>query len=210
MKKIKNQYLLIEPNSFYIDLDAPVEIYHVRIYGVKEDGGKEIQIGEVKVQYLNLSETEDSCYDIFDSDTTLHEAYNELFQEKSDELKDEITEKLQTPLYDNFLFFDNIQIYPGFRGQNAGLKAMHLIIDKIGRECSYIILKAVPLQFEIEKYGEEWGTMMAIEDFEQKQDKAQKKLIAHYAKLGFKQINGTSHMLLNRDLKQPGIGDLIG
>ena len=208
MIEFKNQYLKIEQESFYIDLNAPIETYHVGIYGVEEDSGREVQIGEMKIQYLNLSETEDSYYDIFDSDNTLFEIYTELFQENSDELKNEIIEKFQNPMFNNFLFFDNIQIYPDFRGQNAGLKAMHLIIDKIGRECSYVILKAVPLQFEIEKYGEKWETMMAIENFEQEQPKAQKKLIAHYAKLGLKQIKSTSHMLLNRDLTQSGIGDL--
>ena len=202
MKNLEIQNLIIEPTSFSMNMDDPIEIYNIEICAGCDS---EYLAGRMKVQYLNLSNPDDTYFDIFDSDGILNGAYTELFQGMSDHLKYEIECEFEEPGYSNMLFIDKIQVYPDFRGYKLGLKAIYCAIERLGRECSYVILKAFPLQFEDKnrKKDEQWNELMDPEYFEQNQEIAQQKLIAHYAKLGFRQINNSSYMLLNRDLKQP-------
>lgn len=114
---------------------------------------------------------------------------------------------------EDLLVLEHLSILPAHRGNNAGLLAMLDAIKRFGSECNAVAIEPFPLQLR------EWANE---EDEKMRPDRrmgyasmpkgaaaAKKKLRAHYAKLGFKPVAGSTVMILDMGLKRPSLASVL-
>lgn len=113
-------------------------------------------------------------------------------------LRDEITASR------NMLILDRLEILPGFRGQELGLRFMRAAITRFGLGCRVAAIKPFPLQFE-EKLGGftpgERGAesrLISPSKIERAAFRAATmKLKTYYAREGFVSLRGSDLMILD-------------
>ena len=97
----------------------------------------------------------------------------------------------------DLLIADRIEILPRYRGHGLAERLIDDASQMFGGFAELIVLKPFPLQFEYhqkERNISAWEERIDAAGFQADEPFAQKKLIGHYEKMGFKKIENTELM----------------
>lgn len=157
---------------------------------------------------------EASWHDIFDTEGTTFDAYQELYEFKCWDFNAKVEKAVfseEYPITFNLMLMDRLVIYPEHRGFGIGLMTLRAIIHQFRSFAGLIAMKPFPLQFESSEMNElnglpryEWG----LEAFNAKERPATQALRRYYARLGFKKLPSSDYMVRDT-LNLPATEDLL-
>ncbi|HCE41972.1 MAG TPA: hypothetical protein DET40_00295 [Lentisphaeria bacterium] len=186
-----------EPYTYY-------QQYKGKIIGESESEEK-TEIGEVKLAYFALAQAlSNGLSELFvlDEISMDYEQYYEaLYDLGTKEIKQSIVDEIGHN-NGNLLIVEDIVVFPEFRGNSFGLLALRSIMEEFQTCCGYVMLKALPLQFEARK-DKKWLEDMKMDEFPSGLRKATANLAKHYEKLGFKRIGKSDFYLFCNELPIP-------
>jgi GNAT superfamily N-acetyltransferase len=96
------------------------------------------------------------------------------------------------PGQDNLLIIDHLYVFPNYRGHDLGLVAIANTIS-VWADNAIALLKAFPLQLATDTPPQD---RYKYQGFEKDPQTAFKKLMAHYRRLGFAQVEDMKYMAL--------------
>jgi len=166
-----------------------------------------ICFAKFSVYYIDGSRADQDCVDLFkicySCDRSLSDLYRVLFQPIASQFKQDVCDAISmSPKSKRILFVSNIEILPGFRRQELGLRVLEYLISRLGFGASLVVVAPYPLQFELKRlneYGEEWASKMGIEDLSERRVKSFKKLRDHYRRAGFSAFGNNPYMIKRVD-----------
>ena len=104
----------------------------------------------------------------------------------------------------DLLIIDHVEIQPAFQKYGSGLLAVSRTIDIFGENCGLVAMKPFPLQFR-NYLDPGWCPPDGIDDPKRAFRAAREKLCSHWARAGFKQVNGTEYWALCPGRKRPSL-----
>lgn len=166
-----------------------------------EDGyGKKLQvIGGIHFLIIHIDHAAQSPYGVFEvldahSEYLARHVFNVIDAENCD-FTDEVMEKYQDFVSRNLCLIKEITINPAFRGCGLGAKAIKDITFHFSSSCGLFLIQPFPLQFEAGSERKDKYHGLALDDFEQDQKQASKKLTNYYKSMGFESIKGIKDLL---------------
>lgn len=161
-------------------------------FSYENDDGKNI-IGHLNGKRLNVDLLDFSGFSIKDelkADIYETAPFAVLF-DKNGDWKEDLCEGY-SPCND-ILILDFFSITSPFRGLNIGSFCFRNFLIIFGQNCGFVVGKMEPLQFTHNHESE----TLRLDKFEQDPQKAYKKLLKYYKKLGFKQYKNTDIIYIN-------------
>jgi ribosomal protein S18 acetylase RimI-like enzyme len=178
--------------------------YHVEIYGVsyEEDSinDKSVFIGKAKVELYLLDMADNNQFDrdiIFDSSQARRDFFNGIYNFEKNRFCKKVEERFDESFNSNLLNIERIEILPKFRRHGYGKEIIKDIIFRFNSSFGVAIIKAFPLQLEVEIGRDEWREKMRYSEMEHNPINATKSLYGFYRSLGFKQIGKGNYFFLN-------------
>jgi hypothetical protein len=101
----------------------------------------------------------------------------------------------------HLLIIETVGIGLEFRGHRLGLAAVRRLIDMFGDQCSLVVLKPFPLQYDGQSFSH-------LECSENEMATAIGRLEIYWGQMGFEKVWGTSLMALNPGLVHPTLAEL--
>jgi hypothetical protein len=172
--------------------------YNGRIVLETEEG--DYRVGYVKYYVLRVSEMLGSGSDAIleldaeDADTA---DYCEFINDQQDGWSNEVLAVWPEAPFEVLVVLNRLVVYTPFRGQEIGLLCLGTLRGLIGGMCLFV-MRPMPLQY-VKEYAKDRDVAKAA------RHKAAdvRKLMAYYAKAGFRQIPGTGRMALDATLIGP-------
>ncbi len=210
-------YLDMNPDP---EADVDVYDYHLAIQGEvyvypPETGDDGVLAGNIEAYYVDIEGARAAgarTLDVFDAGGYWGEAWNSyfnfLYEHEGEDIlalflgDEEDLNLRRKPLYEeasrkNLLIIEDVFIEPQHQGRGLGLAAIWNTVRHFGRDCSLVLLKALPLVNQDSSPGE-----VAI---------ATAKLERHFERLGFKtaESGASSVMYLDLDNERPSLVETL-
>jgi hypothetical protein len=170
---------------------------------------KRTRAGRFRVFHVRLGDSPSATSEIFDAHSSeLVEYWDVLFDSKTDDLKQTIQDDYQVAQSD-ILILDTIEVLPIHRGRGLGLAVASRLIDVLGGGCGLVACKPFPLQLNPDSLAdEEFRAKMQLDDFEQDEKAAFRRIRKHWGKLGFERVGRSPVFILSLTYCRPNIEDL--
>lgn len=212
--------LQIEGESVYCALEEPSRFLRKSSGKVafSDDQGIETEIGTFSTIFLDVQSAlteEDSVFDLFDSDSTTINYFEDLYDHGTLNFKPKVTKVAFSNDYSywnpNLLILDRLTVDAEHQGHGVGLLALRALIHRFRAGAGLIAMKPYPLQFEASFLdGKEVGAAarMGLDTFKMSQPKATAKLKKYYSRLGFKPVPRSDYMILSPEHPLPSVASL--
>ena len=165
------------------------------------DEGKKL-IGKISLKLILLSLATNqgySSYEIFDTEGDVYEIGQEIFDFKSDEIKEDIRMFYEEEIFSpDICIIQRIEIIEKYRGQGLGSKIIKDIYNRFASCCGLFVLKVFPLQFDSnfkKLKNTAWGRKLSLEQLGVDKEGAFYRLKAYQQKLGFNHIEGYEELM---------------
>ena len=181
------QFLHPDKENFLLELtfDSYFQQIECKIWADPKQEEKKFQCGEIRlfvVDYALMCEHNEDLVLVADyrSLCTL-DIVNAIYDSEEDYFKGD----LACMDVEKFIIIDKILIHSDFSGASIGELAIKQAIGLYGHKCAFAVLKAVPLQFQVNITEEDRKDKYALRKRESNFKKAEKSLYACYLKMGF-------------------------
>ena len=159
---------------------------------------KRVQVGEMNGYLVHVNyarERHESLFRIFDDHSMdFATCFGRLFDKRRNDFKKGLLEV--PPINDDILLIDDLIIYPKYRGNSLGLKAIMNVMKTFGLSCGIVLCQALPLQYhvsrDIKDFKKRIGTKLLFVD----RRSSISKIVKHLQKIGFTRIQGTTLCLI--------------
>ena len=203
---IKIRYEVYSENLEDYDPNDYISYYHGRIIIPDEstEDFEDLEIGEIRGYLININlarENNEDIYYIFDdySEDFAH-YYQVIFDRRTNDFREDLFK--EPPIYEDILMIDDLIIYPKFRRNEYGLKAIMNVMKTFGMSCGLILIETLPLQHHstenIDEFREKIGTELLFID----KETGIKKLKSYWSKLGFKPIKNSPLCMIETSIWQ--------
>lgn len=202
--------LKFAPETFFDENTEPERFIH-RYKGkiIDCDNNEERKAGKFSARVIDVRGAMfDGCdiFDVFDSEGGAMSCYENLYESDSEDFNEKTRDVAfggDYPWNPNILILDYLLVRPEFRGKGLGLHAIRALIQRLRQGVGLVALKPFPLQFEV-KASESTGYRKGgLHLFNISETEARRKLVKHYALLGFREVPDTEFMVLNPEVKLP-------
>jgi hypothetical protein len=169
--------------------------------------GETAAAGDINYSIVKLGLLDSDGADLFtffDSEGWLLELGECLFDWKTQELKEWITEVIEAPLKSNLLVVHELQLLPKFRGRRLGLAIMKCLLEEYADTCGFAFLDIFPQQFW-EGMDAQRKQELRLDDLGRDQERATKRLAEYFHALNLKAVPGTSYLAIHLDYVVPEI-----
>jgi len=205
---------IVEINGFHLSYQFTTSVFnntgsdnytldiHADITGLLDFPGppsvcKEIPLGKLhlyRVQLGNATNDRISRLDVFDERQETMDVGEALFDPSFDEFKPSVQKMFpDAGEWNDILIINRLELFPFARGCGIGAAVIHQAMQDFGGGCSIVILKAFPLQIELNAETKPYWKELQLEAFPQNERQATEKLKAYYSRLGFEQIGKTPY-----------------
>jgi len=147
-------------------------------------------------------------FDVFDTDGAAMSCYESLFEHDTEDFNEKtrlVAFGGDYPWNPNILILDRLVIYPEFRGKGIGLRTIRALVHRLRQGVGLVALKPYPLQFEAGAVESTGYRKKGLHLFNISEAEAHRKLVEHYALLGFHEVPDTDYMVLNPEARLPSI-----
>lgn len=117
--------------------------------------------------------------------------YVELFNENRDGWSEAVERVWPETTFGDMVIFDRLIVCPPFRGQELGLKCLHLLMQIIGG-VTLFVMRPMPLQ-----YVPAYAMIPEVAKASGDQAADVRKLVDYYKRVGFREIPGSGQMILD-------------
>jgi hypothetical protein len=139
-------------------------------------------------------------FDVMNAESSeMKEICEALFNPDTGGIRKEAEELLGSPFCGNLLVVHRLEILPAHRGVGLGLAALWYIVRLHSAGCGIVAIKAIPMQFRagFDAKPDDWNRQLAYDSFRAGRDIAQRKLVSHWGKLGFREIDDSGVMAIS-------------
>lgn len=181
------------------------------INGEIRDSESNTTVGRINSSLVQVGRVADVGADLFevmDGQSSEMGGYHAaLFTPNDWDYKDSIRRRFPDILSLDLLIIEHAEIQPAFRKRGLGLLAASRTIDVFGGNCGLVAMKPFPLQFR--NYVDPgWRPPDGIGDPKAAFRAAREKLRRHWARAGFKRVNGTDYWALCPGRKRPSLSTI--
>jgi hypothetical protein len=168
------------------------------------------RISALLVQVGRVADAGEDLFEVMDGESVELGKYHSAFFKSSDcDYKDKIRQQFVDIYGLDLLIIHCIEIQETFRQHGLGLLAVSRTIDIFGENCGVVAMKPFPLQFT-NYLDPGWRPPANIEDPTRAFRAATEKLRSHWARVGFKRVNGTDYCALSPARKRPSLRTIAG
>lgn len=205
------EYLAIrtEPEQYAGRIGEPSDYLHTisgKVVFVNESGEVSKEVGEFVCTQIDADAADlngVSPLDVYDTTQATYDVFAALFNDFGGNAKVKKALGGDCVLWShNLLLIDRLVIYPGFRGQKLGLRALAMLLQRYQGIAEIAALKPFPLQFEGGMEADE-ASRLGLKSFSCTMNYATRRLNRYYAELGFANCRGTGLMLRASDRALP-------
>lgn len=125
----------------------------------------------------------------------LAEYHAAFFKSHECDYKDSIRTQFVDIVFLDFLIVNRVEVLPALRGRRFGLLSVSRLIDLFGENCGLVVMKPFPLQFT-NYLDPAWRAPDGVEDPPTAFIAARQKLRRHWARVGFKNLEGMDYYAL--------------
>jgi hypothetical protein len=155
------------------------------------------------VQVGRVADAGEDLFDVMDGDSSeLGKYHAAFFKPHECDYKDSIRRQFVDIYPLDLLILEHAEIEPAFQKRGFGLLAVARTIDVFGENCGVVAMKPFPLQFR-NYLDPGWSSPEGIDDPQTAFRIASEKLRRHWARAGFKRVNGTDYWALCPARKRP-------
>jgi hypothetical protein len=155
------------------------------------------RISALLVQVGRVVDAGENPFEVMDGESTELGKYHSAFFKSDDcDYKDKIRQQFADIFGLDLLIIHYVEIQETFRQHGFGLLAVSRTIDIFRRELGLVTMKPFPLQFT-NYLDPGWRPPQSIEDPTRAFRAATEKLRSHWARVGFKRVNGTGYCALS-------------
>jgi len=159
---------------------------------------KRVQVGEMNGYLVQVNYARGRHEDLFcifdDHSIDFATCFGRLFDKRRNDFKKGLLEV--PPINDDILLIDDLIIYPKYRGNSLGLKAIMNVMKTFGLSCGIVLCQALSLQYhvsrDIKDFKKRIGTKLLFVD----RKSSISKIAKHLQKIGFIRIRGTTLCLI--------------
>ncbi len=207
--------LKFAPETFFDENTEPDRFIH-RYKGkiIDCDDNEERKAGKFSARVIDVRGAMFDGYDIFevfDTDSAAMSYFRGLYEYGTEDFNEKTREVAfggDYPWNPNILILDRLVIYPEFRGKGLGLHAIRALIQRLRQGVGLVAVNPFPLQFEHEAEERSGYRKKGLHLFRLPEEQARRKLVEHYALLGFREVHDTGYMVLNSEIKLPPVEGL--
>lgn len=189
------------------ETDPNLEFLQV-IAGEIRDTESNVIVGRISVLLVQVGRVADAGEDLFevmDGESDELGKYHSAFFKPGDcDYHDAIRRQFVDIFGLDLLIINHVEIQPSFQKRGLGLLAVSRAIDVFGENCGLIAMKPFPIQFS-NYLDSRWNPPSGIEDPTTAFQAATQKLRRHWARAGFKLVNGTDYCALCPARKRPSL-----
>ena len=205
------EYLAIrtEPEQYSGRIEEPSDYIHTidgKVVWLNESGRVSREVGEFSCTLIDADAADlhgVSPFDVYDTTQATYDLFAALFDDLGGSAKVNKALGGHLALWShNLLLIDRLVIYPSFRGQKLGLRALTMLLQRYQSIAEVAVLKPFPLQFEGGMAAEEAGRL-GLKGFTCTMNYATRRLNRYYAELGFASCRGTGLMVRAADKALP-------
>lgn len=207
--------LKFAPETFFDENTEPDRFMHQYKGKIIDcDDKEERKAGKFSARVIDVRGAMfDGCdiFDVFDSEGGAMSCYENLYESDTEDFNEKTRDVAfggDYPWNPNLLLLDRLVIYPEFRGKGLGLHAIRALIQRLRQGVGLVALKPFPLQFEVKASESTGYRKKGLHLFSLPEAEARRKLVEHYAKLGFREVPDTEFMVLNPEAKLPSPTEL--
>lgn len=207
--------LKFAPETFFDENTEPERFIH-RYKGkiIDCDNNEERKAGKFSARVIDVRGAMfDGCdiFDVFDSEGGAMSCYENLYESDTEDFNEKTRDVAfggDYPWNPNILILDYLLVRPEFRGKGLGLHTIRALIQRLRQGVGLVALKPFPLQFEIGAVESPEYRKKGLHLFRLAEEQARRKLLEHYALLGFREVPDTGYMVLNPETKLPSVEEL--
>jgi hypothetical protein len=178
------------------------------INGEIRDTESDVIVGRIAsclVQVGRVADAGEDLFDVMDGDSSeLGKYHAAFFKPHECDYKDSIRRQFVDIYPLDLLILHQAEIQPAFQKHGFGLLAVSRTIDVFGENCGLVAMKPFPLQFR-NYLDPGWCPPDGIDDSKRAFRAARDKLCGHWARVGFKRVNGTEYWALCPGRKRPSL-----
>ena len=145
-------------------------------------------------------------FDVMNAESSeMKEICEALFETDTGSIRTEAENLLGSPFCGNVLVVHRLEILPAHRGTGLGLAALWYISRIHSAGCGLVAIKAIPMQLRagFDAGKDEWTRQLAYDSFPVGREAAQRKLVSHWGKLGFRETGGNGVMAISAAASGP-------
>jgi hypothetical protein len=159
---------------------------------------KRVQVGEMNGYLVHVNyarERRESLFRIFDDHSVDFSTYSKaLLDKRRNDFKKGLLEV--PPINDDILLIDDLIIYPKYRGNSLGLKAIMNVMKTFGLSCGLVLCQALPLQYHVSRDITDFKKRIGTKTLFVDRKSSVSKIVKHLQKIGFTKIPGTTLCLI--------------
>ncbi len=156
-----------------------------------DDNDDEVIVAKCKYFFIDMDNSDVDAFYLLDSRQQL-EPFICLYEMGTTDFTDSFIKLMNEEVWNsNLLIIDRIEILPDFRGKGLAERMINDAIKLFSATADIVVLKPFPLQFEYkdpEDTPEKWEKMMQLDQLNQNELLAKKRLSSFYQSLGFKPV----------------------
>jgi hypothetical protein len=163
------------------------------------------RISALLVQVGRVADAGEDLFEVMDGESNELGKYHSAFFKSDDcDYKDKIRQQFVDIFGLDLLIIHYVEIQRTFQRHGFGLLAVSRTIDIFGENCGLVAMKPFPLQFT-NYLDPGWRPPESIENSTRAFRAATQKLRSHWARVGFKRVNGTGYCALSPARKRPSL-----
>lgn len=163
------------------------------------------RISSLLIQVGRVADAGEDLFEVMDGESSdLGEYHAAFFKPHDCDYKDSIRRQFVDIFPVDLLIIDHVEIQPAFQKHGFGLLAVSRTIDIFGENCGLVAMKPFPLQFR-NYLDPGWRPPGSVDDPKTAFRAAREKLCSHWARAGFKRVNGTDYCALCPGRKRPSL-----
>ena len=199
------------PASYALTQSEPSREFIQVIDGEIRDSESNVIIGRISSSLVQVGRVADAGEDLFDvmdgQSREMAEYHTVLFKPNDWDYNDRIRSQFPDIVSLDLLIIERAEIKPAFRKRGLGLLAACRTIDVFGANCGLVVMKPFPLQFRnyLRSDGE---SLTGLRMRQVNSRTARQKLRSHWARAGFKRVNGTDYWALCSGRKRPSLNTM--
>jgi hypothetical protein len=173
----------------------------------------EAEVGEIHAKLIQVGRALNDGYlidDVFDAHQETLDLYVALYDQESQELKEDVAERFETIGVD-LLYLSKIEVAREHRGFGLGLAVVSRCVDVWEPSEGLVVCKPFPLQFD-SAHGDDstWMNKVGAHSFPKDKRTATRKLAAYWRSLGFAFVEGTEYAALCTTRRRPNLEAALG
>jgi hypothetical protein len=159
---------------------------------------KRVQVGEMNGYLVHVNyarERHESLFRIFDDHSMdFATCFARLFDKRRNDFKKGLLSA--PPLNDDILLIEDLIIYPKYRGNSLGLRAIMNAIKTFGLNCGVVLCQALPLQYHVSKDMKDFKKRIGTKLLFMNKKSSLVKIANYLQRIGFSRIRGTTLCLI--------------